>query len=101
VAAVPALEVEIPTATVVPTLQVKVPTTAVAANSPDPSMGEEVLQADLDTAVGADTSRLDPKAARILLEAMAATWEVHRLRKVLPSASRVPGYSKNPITQKR
>jgi hypothetical protein len=64
VAAVPALEVEIPTTTVVPALQVKVPTMAVVASSPDLSMGEEVLQADLDTAVGADASRLDPESGQ-------------------------------------
>jgi hypothetical protein len=40
----------------------------------DPSVGEEGLQADLDTAIGANTSSLDPKVARILSEAVAATW---------------------------
>jgi hypothetical protein len=68
---------------------------------PDPSMGEECLQADLDTALGADTSSLDSKAARILSKAVAATWEVHQLREILPTASRVPGYSEKPVTQKR
>jgi hypothetical protein len=41
-------------------------------------MGEGGLQVDLDMAARADTKSLDTKAARILLEAMAATWEVHR-----------------------
>jgi hypothetical protein len=82
-----------------PVLQVEIPTAA--ASSRDPSVGEEGLQADLDTAVRADTSSMDPKAARILSEAVAATWEVHRLREVLPTTSRVPGYSEKPVTQKR
>jgi hypothetical protein len=50
-------------------------------------------------AIGADSSSLDPKAVRILPE--AATWEVHRLREILPTASRVPSYSEKPIIQKR
>jgi hypothetical protein len=86
--------VEIPTAVATPALQVEIPKMAVAASSPDPSVGEEGLQADLDMAVGADGSSLDPKA-------VAATWEVHRLREILPTTSRVPGYSEKPITQKR
>jgi hypothetical protein len=61
-------------------------------------MGEEGLQADLDTTVGADSSSLDLKAVTILSEAVAATWEVHRLREILPTASRVPGYSEKPVT---
>jgi hypothetical protein len=59
-----------------PSLQVEIPT-VVAASSPDPSMGEEGLHADLDTTEGVDASSLDPKAARILPEAVAATREVH------------------------
>jgi hypothetical protein len=51
----------------------------VSASTPGPSMGEEFLQTDLDTAVEVDASSLDPKTARILSEAMAATWEVHWL----------------------
>jgi hypothetical protein len=82
----------------VPTLQVEIPTAAVVASSPDPSMGEEGLQADLDTAIGANASSLNPKAARILPEAVAATWEVHRLWEILSTASRVPDYSEKPIT---
>jgi hypothetical protein len=62
-------------------------------------MGEEGLQADPDTAVGADA--LDPKAARILPEAVAATWEVHWLWEILPTALRVSDYSEKPVTQKR
>jgi hypothetical protein len=99
-AAAPALQVEIPTAVAAPTLQVEIPTTAVATNSPDPSVGEEGLQADLDTAIRVDASCLDLKVARILSEAVVATWEVHRLWQILPTASRVPGYSEKPITQK-
>jgi hypothetical protein len=77
-----------------------VPTTTALASSPDLSVGEEGLQADLDTAVEADASSLDSKAARILPEAVAATWEVHRLREILSTASRIPGYSEKPVTQK-
>jgi hypothetical protein len=51
--------------------------------------------------LGVDTSSLDPKAARILSKAVAAIWEVYQLQEILPSASRVPGYSKKPVTQKR
>jgi hypothetical protein len=78
------------TAVAASALQVEIPTAVVAASSPDLSVGEEDLQADLDTTVGADASSLDPKAARILPE--AATREVHQLREILPTASRVPGY---------
>jgi hypothetical protein len=35
-------------------------------------MGEEGLQADLDTAVVADASCLDPKAAKIVSEVVGA-----------------------------
>jgi hypothetical protein len=59
------------------------------------------LHADLDTAVGADAGSLDPKMTRILSEAVAGMWEVHRLQEILPTASRVPGYSDKPVTQKR
>jgi hypothetical protein len=74
---------------------------SVTASTLDPSVGEECLQVDLDTGVGEDARRLHSKAARILPEAVAATWEVHRLREILPTASRVPGYSEKPVTQKR
>jgi hypothetical protein len=84
----------------VATLHVEIPMMAVMASSPDLSVGEEGLQ-DLDTAVGVDTSSLDLKATRILPEAVAATWEVHQLWEILPTASRVPGYSEKPVTQKR
>jgi hypothetical protein len=51
-------------------------------------------------AIGTDANILDLKAARILSEVVAATWEVHQLPKILPIALRVPGYSKKPVTQK-
>jgi hypothetical protein len=86
---------------VVPALQLEIPTASASASTPDPSVGEEGFQADLDTAVGADANRLDPKAARILPEAVAATWEADRLREILPTASRVPGYSEKLVIQKR
>jgi hypothetical protein len=63
-----------------PTLQVEMSTVSALTSTPDPSVGEECFQADLDTAVGADASSLDLKAARIVLEALAATWEVHQVR---------------------
>jgi hypothetical protein len=84
-----------------PALQVEIPMASVTAITPGPSVGEECLQADLDTGVGEDTRRLDPKEARILPEAMATTWDVHRLWEILSTASRVPGYSKKAVTQKR
>jgi hypothetical protein len=49
----------------------EIPTTA--ASSPDPSMGDGGLQADLDMAVGVDARSLDSKASRILLKEVAAT----------------------------
>jgi hypothetical protein len=51
-------------------------------------------------AIGVDASSLDPMVARILQEAVAAMWEVHRLWEILPTASRVPGYSEKLVTQK-
>jgi hypothetical protein len=67
-------------------LQVEIPTVSASARTSDPSVGEECLQADLDTAVGADASSLDLKVARILPEAVAAMWEVHWLWEILPNA---------------
>jgi hypothetical protein len=55
----------------------------------------------LDMVVGADASSLDLKAARIQPEAVATMWEVHQLWDILPTASRVTGYSEKPVTQKR
>jgi hypothetical protein len=82
-------------------LQVEIPTAVAVASSPDPFVDEESLQADLDTAVGADASSLDLKVARILPEVVAITWEVHQLQEIMSTASRVPGYSEKPVTQKR
>jgi hypothetical protein len=70
---------------------------SVSSNTLDPSVVVECLQSNLDTVVGVDVSSLDPKVARILPEAMAATWEVHRLQEILLTASRMPGYSEKPI----
>jgi hypothetical protein len=64
-------------------------------------MGEECRKDDLDMAMGEDARSLDLLAARILLEAVAATWEVHWMRKILPMTSRVSGYSEKPVTQKK
>jgi hypothetical protein len=88
-AVVPAFQVEIPMMAVVPALQVEIPTAVATASS---------LHSNLDTAVGVDARSLDPRAARILLEAVVAMWEVHRLQVILPTKSRVPGYSKKPVT---
>jgi hypothetical protein len=82
-------------------LQVEIPTASATSSTPDPSVVEECLQADLDTCVGEDARSLDPKASRILLEPVAAMWEVHRLREILPTALRVTGYSEKPVIQKR
>jgi hypothetical protein len=79
----------------------EIPTTAVLASSPGLFVWEEGLQAHLDTTVGADVSSLGPKAARIMPEAVAAMWEVHRLWEILSTTSRVPDYSEKPVTQKR
>jgi hypothetical protein len=55
-------------------LLVEIPTVAAAASSPDPdpSMVEGGLQADLDTTIGVNAISLDPKAARIRPEEVAA-----------------------------
>jgi hypothetical protein len=50
----------------VPALLVEIPTTSVTASTPDPYVGEECLQANLDTGAGEDARRLDPKATRLL-----------------------------------
>jgi hypothetical protein len=60
-----------------PAIQVEIPMASTMTSTPDPSVDEECLQVDLDTGVGEDTRRLDPKATRILSEMVAATWEVH------------------------
>jgi hypothetical protein len=83
----------------VPALQVKISTVSESNSTPNPSVGE-CLQADLDMAIGADASSLDPKVARTLPETVAATWEVHRLQEILSTASRVSGSSEKPVTQK-
>jgi hypothetical protein len=98
--AVPVLQVEIPTVAAAPALQVEIPTAVAVASSPDLFVGEEGLQAGLDTTIGADASSLDPKAARILLEAVVATPEVHQLWEILPTTPRVPSYSEKPVTKK-
>jgi hypothetical protein len=72
-----------------PILQMELPTASTMASNPDPSVGEECQKADLDTTVGENTRNLDLMVARILPEAMAATWEVPRLREILPMTSRI------------
>jgi hypothetical protein len=72
-------------------LQVKIPMVAAMTSS---------LPSDLDRAVGVNARSVDPKTARILLEAVVTTWEVHRLWDILPTTSRVTGYSEKPVTQK-
>jgi hypothetical protein len=63
--------------------------------------GGECQKADLDTAVGEDARSMNLKTIRILLEVVTTTWEVHRLREILPMTSRVSSYSENPIIEKR
>jgi hypothetical protein len=92
--------VEISTVMVTPTLWVEIPKAVKVAHSPDPFVGDEGLQVDLDTTVGVDASILDPKLARILSEVVAATREVNQLWEILPTTSRVPGYSEKTVTQK-
>jgi hypothetical protein len=60
-----------------PALQVEIPMASVMASTPDPYVGEDCQKADLDMAVGENARSLDLKAAIILMEAVAATWEVH------------------------
>jgi hypothetical protein len=72
-------------------LQVKIPMVAAMTSS---------LPSDLDRAVGVNARSVDPKTARILLEAVVTTWEVHRLWDILPTTSRVTGYSEKSVTQK-
>jgi hypothetical protein len=55
-----------------PALKVEIPMASASASTPDLSVGEEFLQADLDTGVGENTRRLDLKAARILPESVTA-----------------------------
>jgi hypothetical protein len=59
-----------------PALHVEISIVAASASTPDSSVGEDGLQAVLDTVVGVDKSSLDTKAARILPEVVVATWEV-------------------------
>jgi hypothetical protein len=58
-----ALQMEIPMVVAVPALQVEIRTVVVAASSPDPSVGEEGHQANLDATVVADASSLNLKPA--------------------------------------
>jgi hypothetical protein len=77
---------------------VEISMASASASTLDLSVGEEGLQADLDKTIGVDASSLDPKVARILPEAVAARWEVHQLREILPIASRVHVCSQKPVT---
>jgi hypothetical protein len=78
-------------------LQVELPTTS--ASNPDPGVGEECRNVDLDAVVGEGARSLDLLAVRSLPEAVAATWKVHRLQEILPTTLWVPVYSENPVTQ--
>jgi hypothetical protein len=84
-----------------PSLQVELPMAMATASNPDLAVEEECRKTDIDTAVGEGTRRMDLKAAKILLEAVATTWKVHRLREILPTTSWVPDYYENPVTQQR
>jgi hypothetical protein len=65
--------------------------TSAMASNPDSTVGEDCRMADLDTTVEEGARSLDLKVARILSEAVAATWKVHRLREILSTTSWVPG----------
>jgi hypothetical protein len=73
-------------------------TTSAMTSNPDQAMGEEYWKTVLDMA---DARNLHPVADRSLPEAVAATWKVHRLREILPTASWVPDYSEIPVIQQR
>jgi hypothetical protein len=60
-------------------------------------VGEECWKTDLE-AVGARSLHL--VEARILLVAVVATWNVSHLLEILPTISRVSGYSKNIVIGK-
>jgi hypothetical protein len=75
----------------------EVPTASAAASNLDLTMGKQCWKTDLEVA-GARNLHL--VAARIELEAVVATWKVARLLKILPMASRLAGYSENPVTGK-
>jgi hypothetical protein len=80
---------------------VELPTALAMTSNPDPSVGEECQKSNLNMVVGEDARSLDLWVARILPEAVSATWKVHRLWDILSTASRVPGYSKNFVTHQR
>jgi hypothetical protein len=67
----------------------------VIACNPDLAVGEECYKTDLDMAVGEGARSLDHVVATSLPKAVAVTCKVHRLQKILPIASWVPGYSEN------
>jgi hypothetical protein len=63
--------------TAVPTLQVELPTATATPSNPNLVVGEECQKDYLDKDVGEGARSLDLKAARILEEAVVATWKVH------------------------
>jgi hypothetical protein len=71
---------------------------SVMASAPNPSVGEECRKADLDMTMGEDARSLNLWAVKIMSEVVATMWEVHRLRDILPTTSRVPGYSEKHVT---
>jgi hypothetical protein len=73
-------------------LQVELPTASTMASNPDPALGKENWKTGLDTAMGEGARSLD---------LLAATWKVHWLWEILPTASWVTGYSENPVTQQK
>jgi hypothetical protein len=51
--------------------------------------------------MGEGARSMNLKVARILPEAVVATWKVHRLWEILRTTSWESGYSENPVTQQR
>jgi hypothetical protein len=82
---------------VAPTLQVELPTASTAASNLDPNV-EEWWKNDLEVVCARSPHGV---AARIQLASVVTTWKVDRLQKILPTASRVPDYSENPVIQQR
>jgi hypothetical protein len=81
--------------------QVEIPT-VVAGKGGLQAMGEGGLQVVLDTAARADAKSMDPNTARMLPKAVAAMWEMHRVREThLSTAAQVPGYCEKPVIQNR
>jgi hypothetical protein len=83
----------------VPALHVELPIASATANNLDSGVREECRKVDQDAAMGEGTRSLELSVARSLAAAVAVTCKVHQLWEILLTASWVPAYSENPITQ--